>query len=440
MTGRQDFVMQEKRQEQRIVDGCLTSFDARNLEPAGLREIPLLNGRRVRPEIAAFGEWESTNLGDRAIHHGVLQFFTECGWNVSSYGLGPLTPVAAGAADKEVAPAMSERRAALWLAPPIKRALRAFRQRYRMRRLLPLLSQAQAISVGGGAVLSDANLHFPQSLAMLTEAARVLNKPLFCLGCSAEGSWSSRGNEMIREFIASCTVVAPRDEATAERIATVLRRPVPIFGDFCLTEARVLTDGLWRRPRHGLAVNVFRVPPPWSAAQERYEDALVALINHLVQSDTRCGPRPIRIFTTNTPDDAIPAQRVFTRLAGEGAELHLPRSLDELTGLLRESALVIASRLHGAILALAENALVVGFSPVPKLNNYFSTMGLGEYSFDLHGGARLAGWLDGADYESILAVQRRALLRAPAWAGRAQARSVLESIAGALSNSEIACT
>lgn len=32
--------------------------------------------------------------------------------------------------------------------------------------------------------------------------------------------------------------------------------------DGCLTEARVLTDGLWRRPRHGLAVNVFRVSPP----------------------------------------------------------------------------------------------------------------------------------------------------------------------------------
>ncbi len=401
-------------------------------DDSGLRlDQPLAAKRDPQPEVAVFGEWNTANLGDRAIHREALRFFAECGWRTSSYSLGSLTPANAHADGEKTPPVPPPLKSvALDRLPRVKRALRDVRQRYRMRRLLPRLAQVRTIAVGGGAVLSDVNLHFPQSLAMLTEAARLLDKPLLCLGCSAEGPWSAQGEEKIREFLAACSVVAVRDKTTAGRIASVLRRPVPVFGDFCLTEAHMGNDHRGQHARHGLAINVCGMSGSWRAAQQRYEDALVALANRFARGTAPHGPQPIRIFTTGTPEDATPARRVFARLTGDGVELHLPNSLDELTAVLRGSAMVIASRLHGAILSLSEQAPVIGFSPAPKLSNFFSTMDLGEYSFTVEDSARLTRWLERTDYGSILTAQRSALLHAPAWAGRMQVREALVSIAG----------
>src|SRR5262245_50152827 len=384
------------------------------------------------PEVAVFDECDTANLGNRATHRAMRDFFIECGWRVSAHGVGSLVPAAERDVNMRAPVACRERsRAAAMLAPHTQRTLRAIRQRYRMLRLLPRLRRVDAIAVGGGALLTDADLHFPQSLAALTETARLLDKPLLCLGCSAEGAWSARGEQHIRRFLAACQMIAARDEATAARIARLLGRPVPLIGDFCLTEASVLRDWHWRAPRHALAINVCRLPEPWSAVQERYENALVALAHHLARNARAHGLREIRLFTTGTPDDVLPAQRVRTRLGGDRTKLLLPQNLEQLTTALQGSALVVASRLHAAILALAESAPIVGLSPGPKLRKYFSTMDIDQYAFDLSNAERLIGWLGRADYDAILAEQHRALLRAPVWAGRMEVRRALQSVARA---------
>ena len=326
-------------------------------------------------------------------------------------------------------PPLSKRKA-VPLHPRIKCVLRELRQRYRMRRLLPQLGRARAIVVGGGGLLSDDNLHFPQSLAVVAESARRLNIPLYCLGCSVEGQWSAKGADKIRKFLAACAAVAARDHFTAGRVEAVRRSPVPVFGDFCLTEAQLLEEGNWSHSRQALAINVRRIPARSDALQERYEEVLVELATRLIRSGAE-RLKTIRIFTTGTLHDVVPAQRVFARLGAMGVELRLPRSLDELTGVLRESALVIASRLHGAILGLAAGAPVVGFSSTPKMHNFFSTMGIGPYCFDVDASVQLMNLIGGADQASIFAAQRHALVHAPVWATRAQVRRALGSIDGA---------
>ena len=385
----------------------------------------LPSARGGRPEVAVFAEWNAADLGERAIHHEVLRFFSDCGWQTSSYGLGTLVPRPAGseATASVTAPADDLD------PPPANQTLREVRQGYRMVRLLRPLSRVQAVAVGGGALLSDVNLHFPQSLAMVAEAARLLAKPLLCLGCSADGPWSARGTEKIGGFLDTCSLIAARDQETADRIAAVLGKPVPVFGDFCLTENHVVRTGSLNYPRVALGINVCQLPAPWSASQQRYEDTLVALGLHLAHSSASPTRLGIRVFTTGAPEDSHPAQRVVARLGELNPELHLPTGLDQLMELLRTSVLVIASRLHGVVLPLAEGVPVVGFSPVPKLHDFLSTMGLQHYSFDLDDSARLAYSLAGARCETILAEQRRALVSAPVWLARAQIRSTLESVA-----------
>lgn len=381
-------------------------------------------------EIAAFGEWDTANLGDRGIHDGVQRFFAGGGWGVRSFGISSLAPVAPDGPHGEAAPAGAGGpvRAMLRAAPRLKRTLRGARQRVRMAGLLAELAQVQAIAVGGGALLSDTNLHFPQSLAQLARAARRLDQPLLCLGCSAEGDWSGPGAAMIRDFLAACHVIAARDEATAARLAELLGEPPPVFGDFCLSEEHVLDEAARGEERLAMAVNVCQLEGPWAPEQARYEEAMVSLVNALARG-AQARRAAIRIFTTGTVEDARAAERVFARLAARGAELHVPRNLAQLTAVLRTSSVAVATRLHAAVLALAARTPAVGFSPAPKLHYFFSTVGIRRHVHGLGEGQRLAEWLAAADHDALYAEQRRALVRAPVWAGRARVRSQLEALA-----------
>jgi polysaccharide pyruvyl transferase WcaK-like protein len=379
------------------------------------------------PEVAVFAECDTSNLGDRAIHREVVRFFSECGWRASSYGLGSLAPAKLQEGNGPASFAPQRAADAVRRLPAVKRPLREIRQRYRMLRLLRPLSRVQLISVGGGALLTDINLHFPQSLAVLAESARLLNKPLLCLGCSAEGAWSARGEEKIRKFLDACTVVTARDQATARRVAAVVGRPVPVFGDFCLTETQMLNAGCRDHPREALALNVCQHLGAWGAQQQRYEDALIAVANELARRPVGRGQRTIRVFTTGLPDDAPAARRVFARFGGHGAELHLPATLEQLESMLATSALVIASRLHGAVLALAAGAATVGFSPAPKVRNFLSTMGLDQYCFGVYDGAWLTRRVGDAEHETLVREEYRMLARAPMWLTRAQLRAALQS-------------
>jgi polysaccharide pyruvyl transferase WcaK-like protein len=139
------------------------------------------------------------------------------------------------------------------------------------------------------------------------------------------------------------------------------------------------------------------------------------------------------VFTTGTAQDAAPAQRVAQRLAGRNTRLLLPVGLDELTALLRSSELVVATRLHAAILGLAQGAAVIGFSRSTKLQEFLDDAGLAEYC--IGGGAdslgSAAALIARGDFDPLRRAQRESVLRSPAWATRRALRGVLESAANA---------
>lgn len=389
----------------------------------------LASERRPRPEIAVFGEWDTSNLGDRGIHRGVLRFLAECGWDARSYGLSTLSHVPADAACPVASPsAPGPVHGMLGSAPRLKRMLRGARQRMLMAALSPRLAQARAILVGGGALLSDADLHFPQSLVRLARFARRHNAPLFCLGCSIEGEWSEQGSRMIREFLAACDVVSVRDHATAAQLAAVLGAPPPVFGDFCLWETSLAGNGAHAQGRRAYAVNVSQLPGAWAAEQAQYEQALVILTRRLAQRAQAQG-MSVRLFTTGTPEDARAAGRVFASVEAPGVELYLPENLAQLSAMLRASAVAVSTRLHAAILALAEKTPTVGFSAGPKVRNFFSTLGIQRCAYDVDGAPRLVDWLSTADYEALYAEQRRVLVHAPVWGARARVRRSLQLLA-----------
>jgi polysaccharide pyruvyl transferase WcaK-like protein len=395
------------------------------------------------PRIAVFGEWDTGNLGDRAILEGVTDFFQRMGWCVDAYALGSLTPVrgdrqafgrAADVAEGSSttpprspperirrARAQSRRTGASLL---LKQWLRPARQYWRIRQLLPQIGRAQAVLVGGGALLSDEHLHFPQSLAVVGWAASKLRLPVFCLGCSAEGAWSPRGERILAQFIRSCRVIATRDAATARRVAAIRGQPVAIFGDFALSRAASPKPDLPRSRAPRLAVNVMQVPRRWQATQPFYEDVLVHTMDTWRHRHGSVRDGDICVFTTGAPEDIGPASRVLARLSLPQGCLYVPSALPGLRSLLQAHTTVVASRLHAAILSIAAGIPVVGLAVGPKIPEFFQTLGLQRYSIPIQegqAGRRMLDLIDGAD----LRRQPMLLHTAEIDASRAAIRSLL---------------
>ena len=351
-----------------------------------------------RPRVAAFGEWNTANLGDRAIFEGVQAYFQEAGWDVDAYGLGTLTPVSLHASNTQQGNESSlsllnramhdptsykRKRFSSEFFQPMKQTVRGLRQQYRMKSLLPQLQTADAILVGGGSLLSDFNLHFPQSLVAIAQAAKLLGVPLLSLGCGAVENWSPEGKTMITEFAEACTFIGARDQATANRLSEIVSTPIPIFGDFALSLPNTYRKSR-SRDQHVLAINVMHLSDQRQGYQEQYESVLIELINRWLQKYDGHQDAIIKIFTTGTYEDILPARRVAAKITSDQVQLHIPRSVTWLNEVLRNCDVVLASRLHAAILAISNGTSVMALGAghtSRKLNNFFQSIGLSGYSF-----------------------------------------------------------
>lgn len=348
-----------------------------------MEKTAFLSDQFEHPQIAVFGEWDTTNLGDHAIHEGVRTFYQSAGWVVESFSLGSLKAFSQANLEfkSHVVPLKSPVKRLLPFPQNLKRIVRGFRQYFLVLRLLPKLRKVKALSVGGGALLADNNLHFQQSLAALTLAAKILNKPIFCLGCSAEGEWSLAATRIIRRFLKRCDIVAARDEVTAKKIAELINKQIPVFGDFALQGDPV--NRYSGKKQYALAINVAQLSFPWNENQKLYEQRTIALIDYIASSFADQDFK-IVIFTTGNKEDSVIANRVYSSLRStKNVKLFQSGSLKGLRDLLSASEVVIASRLHAAILAIAEKTPVIGLSAAPKVRNFLITLNLERFCFGL---------------------------------------------------------
>ncbi|MBD2664225.1 putative polysaccharide pyruvyl transferase [Richelia sinica FACHB-800] len=350
-------------------------------------------------KIAAFGEWDTTNLGDRAILQGVTDFLNQHGCLVQPYTFGSLRPIQHHPKSQNSATESSQ----IYFPPVdkiitrdksvkhdhsfpqqtiklLKLSLRPLRQRILIQRLIPQLKSVDAILVGGGALLSDLDLHFPQSLAAVTWVAKQLKLPLICLGCSAEGEWSPQGRKIITEFIQNCDFIATRDSGTASRLAEILNESVPIFGDFALIDMQKTRAPNSENEQRILAVNIMEFSNQSSKYQQQYDQVLIQIINLWLAQKDEHAKYQVKLFTTGDIGDIARAKIILEQLPSKNVTFHLFANLEQLRNCLSSSYAVIATRLHSAILALAEGVPVIGLSVDTKINRFFSSLGISSYS------------------------------------------------------------
>jgi polysaccharide pyruvyl transferase WcaK-like protein len=396
----------------------------------------------IKPRVAAFGEWNTTNLGDRAIFEGVFAFCQENGWEVDAYGLGSLTPISqqtpASPVLHAVAPTKTGSRALRPLHQLkennsftlVKRSVRSFRQQLRIRSLLPQLKQAQAILVGGGSLLSDRDLHFPQSLAAISWAANHLQRPLLCLGCGAVEDWSPEGRAMIEQFAKTCYFIAARDYETAKRLTPMVAEPIGIFGDFALTIKDLQKISVRYSTPPTIAVNVMQLFDTREGYQQRYEEVLIETVNAWIHQAANQSSQ-IKVFTTGNLEDLEPAKRVAQQISASHVELYLPTSVDGLCQMLNTSTVALTARLHAAILSISAGVPVIGLAAGDvhrKLHNFFGSIGISHYSisaFDDNAVDQVLYLLNGSE----LNTQRNCIDLSEVLETRAKTRSLLKDLA-----------
>jgi len=103
-------------------------------------------------------------------------------------------------------------------------------------------------------------------------------------------------------------------------------------------------------------------------------------------------------------------------------------SLEQLKNLLHSSQVVVASRLHAAILAISEGTPVIGFSPGSKIQNFLSSIGVGQFNINLAQGDVVKDFLN-LTMHSDLSNQMKLVNTMEMEMVRSKIRKMLEQIA-----------
>jgi polysaccharide pyruvyl transferase WcaK-like protein len=265
------------------------------------------------------------------------------------------------------------------------------------RRLRPQWREAfrglDALVLGGGNLLADADLNFPTKIDGALAEAAMADVPLGVYGVGVSDNWSRRGQALFARALAGShlTHVAVRDERSK---AIWDRR----LGPAGVPLAQVCPDPAVLAARHFPALAKPPSPPRiglgltdplalryHTADPSAREETLTAWMAELVTAMAAKGWR-ICLFTNGSPEDRAYLQKVAPQLqaSGEGAVSVAPAFTTpaELAGFISGLELVMAHRMHACIAAYAYAKPQIGFAWDEKLQSFFNSTGRGEFVVD----------------------------------------------------------
>jgi polysaccharide pyruvyl transferase WcaK-like protein len=346
-----------------------------------------------RRRVLAIGWFGENNLGDDAMLSGLLRLLDR----------------SLGGADVTVATRDPAGTAADFGTRTIRRASPAD-SGFTNPELLWTTLRSDLVTLGGGDLIREQADGVVPALNWLARI-RVplgLRRPVALVGVSVGDLFSPPAIETVSDYLRRIPLVAARDSASAARLVELGARKVMTIGDLAL-EALDAPPALARssgpRPRIGV---VFReilgrgrdVP---DASNEGLQTELAVALDRLASSlDARIELIPFRTrgAKPRPDDDARAGEALAARAAsGTGWIRHArPASASAFARLAAELDLVIAIRLHGAVLGAGAGRPVVGIAYDTKTTGFLSDLGLADQALRL-----------GATADEIEAAVRRTL-------------------------------
>ncbi|WP_371154045.1 polysaccharide pyruvyl transferase family protein [Jannaschia sp. 2305UL9-9] len=288
-------------------------------------------------------------------------------------------------------------------------------------------AQCDLAVIGGGQILSDANLNFP---IKVSRAARLLSEtraPTAIYAVGVSRNWTHRGAALFGDLLGTdLRLVGPRDNASAAAITVQLpgAPEAEVIADPGLLAAECYGPQVSEADLIGVCVTDFTL-------LGHHADSAIAgqaiggarFYCDLVRALRARGHR-VRLFSNGAAEDRDLRRRVAAQVADD-AGVDVPPDAERPATLVAQIAgcsAVVAHRLHACIVAHSYGRAIVGLGWDRKLQSFFEGVGLsanftGDPSIDADGIAILVegaltdiGMLQAMEGQSPPAV-------ADAWAG-----------------------
>jgi polysaccharide pyruvyl transferase WcaK-like protein len=356
--------------------------------------------------VAIFGEWNTQNLGDKAIGANASQFFVDLGYQVKLFNFGSFSYQGHVKSAEEIEKYFLQEES----PPPVslskqykvsflkeilpnsffsflKNCIRFLKHLKSMKKLAHKVKDCKFIVVGGGALLENVSFHFTISMLSLLILKRWAKKDFYCLGCSSSSKYDWFSGYITKKFLKSAKLVAVRDENTAQILFENFGKQFPIFGDFALD-----LNHIYHRKQANLkinhknevriAINLMRYIGEYKGRQETYKRHFSEMIEHLLYDQRVEKKFVISLFTTGDDGDYELVKKIAKKF---GLQTFNPKSLGALNEIYENHDVVVASRLHAAILAFSAGSIVIGIGLQSKKRGFFKNIGLESYCIDFWG-------------------------------------------------------
>lgn len=343
----------------------------------------------ARPaRVLAIGWFGEGNLGDEAMLEGLLRLLER----------------AAGPVETTVATSDPAGTAARFGTRTMRRAAPAA-SGFRNGGLVKAALRADLVTLGGGDLIREQADGTVPALNWLSRL-RVpleLRRRTALVGVSVGELATPTVVDEVRRYLRRITLLAARDSASRAALEELSGRPVHLMGDLAL-EALDGPVGVGSAvaspvPRIGVATReiIGRGPSVAEDASETLRAQLAGALDRLVdETGARVDLVPFRTRPGKRHrDDDARAGEALADLARTGASWvrhEAPADAADFAAVAADLDLVLAVRLHGAILGAAAGRRVVGIAYDPKVSAFLGDLGLADHVLPLDASsAEIAG-------------------------------------------------
>lgn len=260
------------------------------------------------------------------------------------------------------------------------------------------LAGCDAVVLGGGNLLTDADLNFPMKIAGALRQAARLRLPVAVYGVGANRQWSEAGRRLFGRALRSArpAYAAVRDARSQAAWRDLLVpqgvRPAALSGDpGLLASCHFPRPPLpFDAPLAGLCITApmalrYHATGPEAGSAAEARAALDAWYGTAARALVEAGFR-VALFTNGSPEDRdyLAAMGPKWILAAKGPVTMTNPFADpaEMIGFIAGCQLIVAHRMHACIAAHSFAIPAIGLRWDVKLDSFFALAGRGNYIAD----------------------------------------------------------
>lgn len=227
-----------------------------------------------------------------------------------------------------------------------------------------LISNSDAVIIGGGQLFTDTIADFHTKLALITDIANEFNKPICILGCGVGSELSSKAQKNVKKVLNSAKFVSLRDLDSANRLKRFTRNDVSlnVYPDLAFALSSATNNNTFQNKSESKKIVCgFNIMP--LTAFKKYNPNLkdvdaktyITFWKRLAHDATKENMQ-IHIMTNGSIRDYEQAESIYKSILSEGIDVMLidrPTSPLDLYHQISNVDYLITMRMHAGIIGQA---------------------------------------------------------------------------------------